>query len=1524
MRLLALLLTVAIVAPCTCVAEVLTLSTQSLDTWRSWNGFSGWRGGDALELDTRTESRIISARSFRDSSGSVNVRIGQSVGRWARIELWFRCSTDLRDGYVVALEPARRRLLIEKLRNGRVGQLAAGKTGMEAAPARLGYRVDGNRIVATLNGSDLAEATDPELIRAGHLALGGAFVKAAFSGFTINHAGHAGLHVDTFESLQGWQPSYGPAAWTVKEDASIEGAPNRVARFEARADGAILGGKEWPNFVAEVKGKFLDASNRWACFGLRPKVCDGRGTVYVVEVRGKQNVIVLWKCVHGVRDAAIARTVPIPPVEAGKWYTLRVRFEGDRIAVDLNGKRYLDLTDSRPIHKGRVAISASYGTVHVDDFRQERLGSDYQFPTEEAEPEPYDAGPSLPLASARGDEDDHYWYLANRTLRAAIHKKTGMLGGLWHAAKGRRIIDRMYHLYHFETRDSEQRTNGYGDRVTSVSRAAPQQVEVACTNENLPQVRIAKRYVLRPQSDQLLQTTRFLYGGTRPDAFVTTALAGVVHGAFRKEAIYTGGSYLGPLVKASTIRARTLTDSFKKPWITGTTNGRPSWVLALNHELDQSYAVFRYRVNGQYVLPWNSVWTEPLHNLYHTSMGWEMGLCTLHLQPGQERSAEVRHTTFSGGRLAFYEWYRQLPDVRAMHDAVGKRPAWVSDIKMWNTAGSPASLDMTEDGTLVRIMHPFGVWGDLPTSGTATSASGIVRRPVTLIRDQIREAQRSSPRLKAGFYTWAWSAHRFSDVYREHPEWFIRCDKAGQERNAYPLPMSYVRCLTAPGCFEETLARYRELVKYYGEDLQYLDNDGTGIQTIDWRHLRVDQDYHWQRFHEGILAAARARSPECATFFNNRVLPQGDISFAEFRESEIHGPEWRVSANAMYPLKVFQKRDRDRALILLYWRAATEPSYINYCVGLGITPWASSVARLPFVDAAFETRQLEVMDAGLVPDWERDFETDVEAYTLRQGEAALVTLFGHDEFPKPTPVAFDTQAIGLRPGQPTFVWLFELADSRIFRGRLTEKECREAYEINHWGEDLVVQGQFLGRIPSLPARYQRTATACPLRLRMLMLTHSPAIVWSVNGRRNHFWWPTVRGVSVSGTSDLDRGRAVLKCVSEADRAELLVHVPPGAIPTNVTIDGQRAPWVLERVSGNWFMRVSVPNGTHEIVAHYERATEVALADLELSAPERIKAGAGLSTAVRCGPPELAGRTALISVCRGGIPVASVQTVLSKDATAEATFPIPSSVRPGLYDLTVSVLGARLPSQDAPGREALTGFHKKRGSASLHVDEVVGRFLVEKGDWQPTIKPGHERGRPVVKVWDVGKTINGLEVLRAGTDTWDHRGSVQHAEWNLADLTAQCGIKDFAHTHWGYGFCGLEIKGAKSIIADMENTFSVPYQRGFDLGNRYLDSFVGFIIDYRTPRGYTKRVALSLGIDNKQRPVQTPHWGKSNRPDDCIELSRTILEKSQDTIAVDLTKYAPPDWDGATWVSIGVDTVRRGLKLEARVGKEQLP
>ncbi len=1478
-------------------------TTASLHGWRSADGYRGWRAGEGrLVFDRRGEGSLIAAEKMWDRRGRVTIRVRESYGPWARLEVRLRASGDERSYAAIAVEPERGvltylrkldgRIVADATRSEDIGPLAPGERH------DLAWRVTGDTLVVVYDGRVLFAAERAVPMEAGRVGLAAAYVHAELSGLEVV-AGPPEA-AETFESLDGWETWYGPDAWKAVEDTS-RGEGNHVAAFAAADDGAILGRGEWSHVAVELKGKFVDASRTWACFGVRPKVTADKRSYYVAEVRGRQSTLAIWKLLDGKRDAAVERTIDLPKIEAGRWYTLRCELAGDRIRVALDGKQLVELTDPRPIERGRIAVSASHGTVHVDDLRITALESDYEFEAAERPPEPYDPGPALPAASPEAAEDGSYWYLASGALRAAIHKKTGMLGGLW-AADGRRLIDRALCLYRLETRDSQTDASAYGDAVQKVVRRSPTDLVVQCMNKAMAGVAITKRYAFDPKGERLVQAVELTNGTDRPDLFITVAQRTVVDPAFRKDAIYTGGSYLGPLVPAASIRERVLTDAHKKPWVRGITNGRPSWILALNHTLAQHLASYRYRVNGHYTTPWNGIWTEPLHNLYHTPAGWEMGLCTLHLKPKETRSVEVHHTAFRGGRLGFYDAYMDLPDVAGMYARVGKRPAWLRDIKMPNWMAKPHVLAKTEDGILVHLRQPFGVWGDLPTSGTVRTAGGIARWPVERVRKRLAEVRAASPRIRAGFYTWAWSAHHKSEVVARHPEWFIPRDKAGKTRNAYPLALSFLRCLSAPGCLEATVQTYRDLVRYYDEDFQYLDNDGTSVQVIDWEHLRVDQDYHWLAFHQGLLEAARARSPETATFFNNRVLPQGDISFAEFMRSEIQNPDdWRRPANEMVPLKIFQKRDPDRVVALLYWRGENRPMYANYCVGLGLVPWGDRLSQLPFVNAAFETRRLELMDADLRPDWQRDLGTNVEAYALRQGNAAFVFLVGHGETPEEAAVSFDAERIGLRPGLPYQAWLFELKDDRDFAGRLTEAEQRRAYREAHWADELAVAGRCLEMGDRLPRRYERQVVTRPQRLRMLMVTQSPALVWSVDGQRQHFWLPATRHVATEGTRPVLDGGCEVMCRCEAERAEIVVPVPSGSRVAGVTVDGRAAAWAPERVDGAWLARVGVTRGVRRVAVRCEKAEGATLRYVRLEAPDKVEAGQ--EATVRASFVARGWRRrdgALLRVLRDGVLVASVPArrvrgawLLRRRASAEFVLAVPETARPGLYDVAFTPVGAA-------------------------DDEPMARIEVLAGSWKPAVAPGTEHGKPVVKVWDVGKTIQGIEVLRAATDTFDHRGGTQLASLDVDKLRARCGLLDEAESPWGYGFCGIEIQGVKSVSVDVRNTFCEPHREGFELGGRYRDSFAGFILDYHTAKGYTHRVALGLGVIHMQRPVTAPNWGKAARPDRCVAWSKTLLEKPQDVITVPLGDFAPPDWDGRAWLSIGVDTVYRGLRLDARI------
>lgn len=60
------------------------------------------------------------------------------------------------------------------------------------------------------------------------------------------------------------------------------------------------------------------------------------------------------------------------PVEAGVWHTIRVEFAGTRIAVSLDGKRYIEVIDGRIAGAGAVGVWTKADSVTAfTDFTYE-------------------------------------------------------------------------------------------------------------------------------------------------------------------------------------------------------------------------------------------------------------------------------------------------------------------------------------------------------------------------------------------------------------------------------------------------------------------------------------------------------------------------------------------------------------------------------------------------------------------------------------------------------------------------------------------------------------------------------------------------------------------------------------------------------------------------------------------------------------------------------------------------------------------------------------------------------------------------------------------------------------------------------------------------------------------------------------------------------------------------------------------------------------------------------------------------
>lgn len=156
----------------------------------------------------------------------------------------------------------------------------------------------------------------------------------------------------------------------------------------------------------------------------------------------------------------------------------------------------------------------------------------------------------------------------------------------------------------------------------------------------------------------------------------------------------------------------------------------------------------------------------------------------------------------------------------------------------------------------------------------------------------------------------------------------------------------------------------------------------------------------------------------------------------------------------------------------------------------------------------------------------------------------------------------------------------------------------------------------------------------------------------------------------------------------------------------------------------------------------------------------------------------------------------------------------------------------------------------------------------------------------------------LTILNKDTTTWLLSG-VDYAR--VDGPVIEVGMGDAT---WGYGFAGVELEGARIL--------NVKVQAPSRYKHYDANAFAGFMIDYSTSDGYTKRVALGIGMLDRSRWGVAHGWGTGEPPNEFIDLGR------QGTYYLDLKKWAPRDWDGQVWFSLGIQNAGEGNSLKARL------
>jgi hypothetical protein len=121
---------------------------------------------------------------------------------------------------------------------------------------------------------------------------------------------------------------------------------------------------------------------------------------------------------------------------------------------------------------------------------------------------------------------------------------------------------------------------------------------------------------------------------------------------------------------------------------------------------------------------------------------------------------------------------------------------------------------------------------------------------------------------------------------------------------------------------------------------------------------------------------------------------------------------------------------------------------------------------------------------------------------------------------------------------------------------------------------------------------------------------------------------------------------------------------------------------------------------------------------------------------------------------------------------------------------------------------------------------------------------------------------------------------------------------------GYGGAGIEIENTPQLTVAVEASSRFRYQDA--------NSFAGFIIDYHTKLGYTKRVGLGIGVYDKERWESQPSWGTHAKPQEVADLG------AQTTYSLNLRKWAPQGWDGKVWFAVMIHNAGAAKYVKAQI------
>ena len=1073
---------------------------------------------------------------------------------------------------------------------------------------------------------------------------------------------------------------------------------------------------------------------------------------------------------------------------------------------------------------------------------------------------------TIPETTIKQYDNTALKYLKSPLAVYGIDMANGSLCGVWRADNNTQIADGSKNYYNAMCKSGDITASEKEDIVTA-SNEKDGMLVLTCRNPKLKTLKIVKKYRI----DGIYLRRELIFHNTGNETiFLTPSTEMIFKSDFHQDSYYLGSGYVGPLIPAPKITQPQKEIRYKQ-----TSKG----MTLCNDAEKGSFSHYRTKLNGKFVFPfWQSAissYIEAPNYLYYTPLGWNMSLGTVDIIAGKSFSIEDCFVFFRGNWHEFLNRiYTEDCFVSNELDTIKAGPEWLNNVVLYVGYSGMTQLkqilEMVDDGEVMVLVDRLGNWGDYRVKeGVSGQKGGYISG--LEFKKFTSELKSISPRLKLGIYNWVSSVLINTPLFKEHPEMFMIKDRNGADKNLFPgtYVQNYPTMINRPAAAVQMLNMFRGIIDYLNVDFIYLDEPKT-TNLIDWTHGDLMRDDHWYSFWKQMNVLGREKN--VVMFGNGRGNPYFDLNFIEARH-QLLPSFWKEFAGMALSLESIVDHRQGGRLCLLYWNPGCD--YITRVMAQGWIPAMHGMDynKIPFIFASSEIGNATNINAKYSPDWKKDSNTQLETYcTKRQYGGDIIFSLINRSKDNNADVNIDLKSLGIPLEKKVYIWeyrvdkcVYNLPNTYVLGG----KERRENYRLHRWREGLAVEPKLVYS-GALMENFKHTFTELEDgTFRQLVITTVPAGIYSKNDLPLNYFFTADKDLLVSGND------FPVQVESKAESAELILF----SDKDNVTVNGKTVPVEWSEFSGKLYPVVKVSKGISKI-------------DLNGTAKKIVPAkfNAVLDN----------NQIRINSASTGGLYTISSGNKLLYCGT----------VLNGIYSLPRY--------HNAMDLQIKNAVYESENIVSMKIPcgESSAAMLIQDDKKQPSVK----------NIVDVNKNVKNIKLLAYATETseWTNSVGIQRdmspfvASADPDKLCLTAGTSNKIEDFQGHAYAGFKLSGAKKIQIRMDNTFT-------DAGgifrmhvNRYKKSpleFAGIVIDYQTS-GKPYRVALSVGVRSLNGTPKFPSWNTAIPANRIFDLGNMVDEKASHTFSIDLKSYAPANWNGTAWFSIGTSMVCPGRRLTA--------